>query len=68
MGPGGRELSFLTQSGGQESLLLKAPVNLASNVWSHLTLTWSPTNSVLYLDGQRITNGLGVTRFLIAGQ
>ena len=63
LGPAGKELSFLTQSGGQEALLLKAPVNLTSNAWSHLALTWSPTNSTLYLNGQRITNGLGVTRW-----
>ncbi|MBN9693980.1 MAG: hypothetical protein J0M24_27370 [Verrucomicrobia bacterium] len=63
LGAGGRELSFLTQSGGQETLLLKAPVNLVSNVWAHVSLTWSPTNSALFLNGQRITNGLGVVRW-----
>jgi hypothetical protein len=39
---------------------LTAPINWTTNAWHQIALTYSPTNSALYLDGLPIaTNGLG---------
>ncbi|MBL9172960.1 MAG: alpha/beta hydrolase [Verrucomicrobiales bacterium] len=61
--PGGSELQFLGQARGQQVLYLRAPVSLQSNRWVHLALTWSPTNSALFVDGVLVTNGVGATHW-----
>ena len=61
--PGGQEMTFVSQAAGQQSSMLRTPVAFASNSWKHVAMTWSPTNSALFLDGRLVTNGLGVTRW-----
>ncbi|MBN8247525.1 MAG: hypothetical protein J0L84_08785, partial [Verrucomicrobia bacterium] len=61
--PGGHEVQFLGQARGQEVTWLRAPVAFRSNQWMHLALTWSPTNSALYVNGARVTQGAGVTHW-----
>ena len=61
--PGGRELYFLTQAGGVESMLLRTSIQWSANTWYHLALTWSLTGSVLWINGQPVATGLGVTRW-----
>lgn len=63
LNPKGNELSLLAQSGGKESRFLGAPVGFIANTWSHVALTWSPTNSRLFLNGRLVTNGVGITRW-----
>jgi len=61
--PGGSQVQFLGQARGQEVSWLQAPVAFKSNQWMHLALTWSPSNSVLYVNGARVTSGSGVTHW-----
>ena len=63
---GGTNLYFAAQTNsgdGATVIYLSAPVDWASNIWHNVTLTYSSTNTVLYLDGQLATNGAGVTVF-----
>jgi len=46
---------------GTEATFLVAPIEWTSNRWHQVALTWSATNSALYIDGWLITNGLPVT-------
>ncbi len=57
---GGTNLYFAGQSNGLSAVYLSAPMSLASNTWYNIVLTYSPTNSALYLNGQLLTNGSGV--------
>ncbi len=60
---GGREAVFITQSGGQEVIPLRVPVSFSADAWVHLMLTWSPSQSALFLNGQRLGIGQGITRW-----
>jgi hypothetical protein len=59
----GTELSFGTQGGGVETNHFTAAIEFASNVWHQIVITHTATNSILYLDGQAVTNGPGVVNF-----
>jgi Concanavalin A-like lectin/glucanases superfamily/Bacterial TSP3 repeat len=62
--PGASNLYFgaQTNSGnGAMSTYLSAPVAWNTNEWHFVGLTYSATNSALYLDGVLMTNGLPVT-------
>ncbi|MCW5556819.1 MAG: alpha/beta hydrolase [Verrucomicrobiae bacterium] len=61
--PGGNQVRFLGQARGQEVTWLQAPVAFKSGQWTHLALTWSPSNSVLYVNGARVVTGSGVTHW-----
>jgi hypothetical protein len=56
----GNVLSFVTQTNGVGMTNFNALVNLNSNLWHQIVLTYGTSNSVLYLDGRAITNGTGV--------
>jgi alpha-tubulin suppressor-like RCC1 family protein len=61
----GTTLSFLTQQNYYAPLManLTASINW-SNDWHQIVLTYGPSNSVLYLDGQpAVTNGAGVVYY-----
>ena len=47
-------------NGGSPSTYLSAPVNFVSNTWVNICLTYGPTNSALYVNGELVTNGTGV--------
>lgn len=57
----GTELLFSTQGGGNETNHVTASVSISSNTWRQVVLTYTPTNSILYLDGVEVANGPGVT-------
>jgi Concanavalin A-like lectin/glucanases superfamily/Bacterial TSP3 repeat len=61
--PAGTNLFFSAQTNnGSGATYLSTPINWASNIWHQIALTYSATNSSLYLDDQpAVTNGLGVT-------
>lgn len=63
IGSAGTSLYFGTQTNSTSTLTtnLTAIVSWTSNVWHQIVLTYSPTNSSLYFDGQPVvTNGLAV--------
>jgi hypothetical protein len=58
----GANIYFAAQTNnGSQAVYLSAPVSLDTNAWTHLALTYSATNSALYVDGVLVTNGLPVT-------
>jgi len=56
-------LSFCTKTNGSASTNLVAPFSWTSNGWHQIALTYTPTNSYLYLDGQLATNGTGASHY-----
>jgi len=61
---GGNNLYFSAQTNdlsGTLTTYLSAPISWTTNFFHFIALTYSPTSSVLYLDGVQITNGPGVT-------
>jgi alpha-tubulin suppressor-like RCC1 family protein len=60
----GNQLLFITQTNGTGVTNLTGPVSLTSNVWYQIALTYSATNSSLYINAAQIgTNGLGVAYY-----
>jgi hypothetical protein len=60
----GTQLIFGTQTNGLAMTNLTTSINWVSNYWHQIVLTYSPSNSSLYLDGQPVvTNGLGTTYY-----
>src|SRR3569833_3620552 len=62
--PGATNVYFSAQTNsgdGATTTYLSAPVAWNTNEWHFLGLTYSPSNSALYLDGILVTNGLPVT-------
>jgi len=60
--PTGCSLLFSAQStNGSQATFLDGPTSLAAGTWNYLVLTYTPTNSVFYLDGEHVTNGAGMT-------
>ena len=61
----GNNLSFSAQTNsddGATATYLTAPIFFEhTNQWNFVGLVWSGTNSALYLNGELVTNGLGVT-------
>ena len=50
---------YLSQTNGVGMTNLTAAISWNSNVWHQVVLTYSPSNSLFYLDGQPVvTNGL----------
>lgn len=59
--PAGVNLYFCAQTNGAETTYLTAPIEWTTNRWHLIGLTYSATNSSLYLDGVLVTNGPGVS-------
>jgi hypothetical protein len=60
--PAGCNLYFSGQSNdGSGAVYLSAPIAFTTNRWHLISLTYSSTNSCLYIDGALMTNGLPVT-------
>ena len=57
--PSGKTINFSAQTNGLSTNYLSAQVTWASNVWHLIDLTYSDTNSALYVDGVIVTNGNG---------
>ncbi len=61
---GGTNLYFSAQTNsgdGAVATYLSAPIDWGSNEWHMVAVTYSPTNSALYLDGTLAASGPGVT-------
>jgi hypothetical protein len=59
----GTQIVFASSTNGSGGINLTAPVSLTSNQWCQIVLTYTPTNSLLYLNSQVITNGAGSVCF-----
>ncbi len=57
----GTRLTFAAQGGGVETNYLVASINWTSNIWHQAVLTYTATNSIFYIDGTSVTNGVGST-------
>ena len=61
---GGNNIYFAAQTNDLSSSLtpyLSAPIDWTTNYFHFIALTYSPTNTALYLDGEFVTNGLPMT-------
>jgi hypothetical protein len=56
----GNTINFSAQTNGLATNYLSAAVSWTSNTWHLIDLTYTQTNSALYLDGALATNGNGV--------
>ncbi|MGP8201381.1 MAG: LamG-like jellyroll fold domain-containing protein [Limisphaerales bacterium] len=60
--PQGSNILFSAQDGlGDQTNYLCAPISWNSNQFHFLALTYSSTNTALYIDGSFVTNGPGIT-------
>lgn len=62
MDSGGNNLYFSAQDElGDQTNYLSTPVTWTSNEWHLLALTWSETNTALYVDGDTVATGPGIS-------
>ncbi|HSY42452.1 MAG TPA: LamG-like jellyroll fold domain-containing protein, partial [Candidatus Acidoferrum sp.] len=59
LNPEGTGIYFSSGTNGVRTNYLSAPISWGEN-WHMIVLTYSPTNTFLYLDGQLATSGAGV--------
>jgi hypothetical protein len=58
----GNTLNFVSQDAlGDQASYLSASVTFESNVWHLIALTWTTTNTSLFVDGVCLTNGPGIS-------
>jgi hypothetical protein len=58
----GNNLYFTAQDeNGDQLNYLSAPVTFTSNLWYLIALSWTSTNTSLYVDGACLTNGPGIS-------
>jgi hypothetical protein len=58
--PDGNNIYFSGQTNGAGTNYLTCPISWTAGSWHLVGLTYSATNSTLYLDGEVATNGIGV--------
>jgi hypothetical protein len=58
--PDGNTIYFSGQTNGASTNYLNAPISWNALSWHLIGLTYTATNSILYVDGQLATNGIGV--------
>jgi len=64
MNNAGNQIRFVTQTNAVGRTNLMASVNLSAEQWYQIAITYSSTNSRLYVNGQAVgTNGLGVAHY-----
>jgi len=68
LSPDGTQLLFGTSTNGGGMTNLTASISWYSNEWYQIVLTCSPARSALYVDGQLLANGAGVSYFPNAGE
>ena len=60
--PNGTNIYFAVQTNnGNGATYLSAPISWTTNDWHQVALSYSSSNSALYIDGTLATNGAGVT-------
>jgi hypothetical protein len=57
----GSQLILAAQGGGVETNYLSAPISWTTNEWHVIQLVYGPSNSTLYVDWVRQTNGAGIS-------
>ena len=62
LNPEGNLLQFFTQGGGTGAAAA-AFVNWTAGVWYQITVTYGPTASIIYVNGEPVATGSGVTRY-----
>jgi hypothetical protein len=60
LSPDGNNIYFSGQTNGMETNYLSCPISWTNNSWHLIGLNYTATNSILYVDGQVATNGIGV--------
>ena len=60
LSPDGNNIYFSGGTNGAVTNYLNCPISWSASSWHLIGLTYSATNSVLYVDGEVATNGLGV--------
>ena len=60
LNPYGTGIYFSSGTNGVRTNYLSAPISWDSNLWHMVVLTFSPSNSFIYLDGQPAASGSGV--------
>jgi len=68
LSPDGSQLFFATADNSGSMTNLSAGISWYSNEWYQIALTYSPAGSALYVDGQLLANGAGVTLCPNAGE
>ncbi len=63
LNPEGTQLLFGTSTNGDGMTNLSSTISWASNIWYQIALVYSPTGSALFVDGQLLATGDGVTNF-----
>jgi hypothetical protein len=58
---GGSNLDFRCVKDGQSQTFLTSPVSFTSNQWVQIALTYSTNSSALYIDGQLLRTGDGIS-------
>jgi len=66
--PDGNQLAFGCTSNGLGGINLTVPISWASGDWHQVVLTYTSSNSLLYVDGQLQASGTGSINFLNGGQ
>ncbi len=67
-GAAGTNLLFVTQSNGVTVTNIQAAISWIPTNWHQVAVTYTPTSSALYVDGQPlVSNGAGITRYPTAG-
>ncbi len=61
LNPDGTQLSFGTSTNGGGTTNVSANISWFSNEWYQIALTYSPAGSALYVNGQLLASGAGVT-------
>ena len=59
--PSGTKISFATATNGFSTKNLTGNISWYSNEWYQIALTYSPTNSAVYVDGSILASGAGVS-------
>jgi hypothetical protein len=59
--PAGDNIYFSGQTNGAGTNYLNYPISWTAGSWHLIGLTYTATNSILYVDGQLATNGIGVS-------
>ena len=58
----GNDIYFSAQDAVGDSITyVSAPISFTTNSWHLLALTWTSTNTALYVDGNCLSNGPGIT-------
>jgi hypothetical protein len=68
LSPDGTQIFFGTSTNGGGMTNLSASISWASDTWYQIALAYSPTGSALFVDGQMVAAGAGVTYCLNADE